>query len=93
MRLLHRQSPLVCIGSVSRKRNDFTLFSIVVGLADTEYGYASIKEMEGISVDVGHNLPEIPILQDKSFKPCPIGNIPDERLQSFLSDMYDREEV
>lgn len=73
--------------------NDFTLFSIVVGLADTEYGYASIKEMESISVDVGHNLPKIPILQDKSFKPCPIGNIPDERLQSFLSDMYDREEV
>ena len=29
--------------------NDFTLFSIVVGLADTEYGYASIKEMESIS--------------------------------------------
>lgn len=49
--------------------NDFTLFSIVVGLADTEYGYASIKEMESISVDVGHNLPKIPILQDKSFKP------------------------
>lgn len=73
--------------------NDFTLFSIVVGLADTEYGYASIKEMESISVDVGHNLPKIPILQDKSFKPCPIGNIPDERLQSFLSDMYDREEA
>lgn len=73
--------------------NDFTLFSIVVGLADTEYGYASIKEMESISVDVGYNLPKIPILQDKSFKPCPIGNIPDERLQSFLSDMYDREEV
>lgn len=73
--------------------DDFTLFSIVVGLADTEYGYASIKEMESISVDVGHNLPKIPILQDKSFKPCPIGNIPDERLQSFLSDMYDREEI
>ena len=54
--------------------NDFTLFSIVVGLADTKYGYASIKEMESISVDVGHNLPKIPILQDKSFKPCPIGN-------------------
>ena len=36
--------------------DDFTLFSIVVGLADTEYGYASIKEMESISVDVGHNL-------------------------------------
>ena len=69
------------------------LFSIVVGLADTEYGYASIKEMESICVDVGHNLPKIPILQDKSFKPCPIGNIPDERLQSFLSDMYDRDEV
>ncbi len=29
--------------------NDFTLFSIVVGLADTEYGYASMKEMEKIS--------------------------------------------
>ena len=36
--------------------DDFTLFSIVVGLADTEYGYVFIKEMESISVDVGHNL-------------------------------------
>ena len=89
---LRRQSPLVCIEG-QPEGNDFTLFSIVVGLADTEYGYASIKEMESISVDVGYNLPKIPILQDKSFKPCPIGNIPDERLQSFLSDMYDREEA
>ena len=64
--------------------NDFTLFSIVVGLADTEYGYASIKEMESISVDVGHNLPKIPILQDKSFKPCPIGNIPDSITRTLM---------
>lgn len=46
--------------------NDFTLFSIVVGLADTEYGYASIKEMESISVDVGHNLPKIPICRTRA---------------------------
>ena len=46
--------------------NDFTLFSIVVGLADTEYGYASIKEMESISVDVGHDLPKIPILRTRA---------------------------
>ena len=44
--------------------DDFTLFSIIVGLAGTEYGYASVKEMESISVDVGSNLPKIPILQD-----------------------------
>ena len=31
--------------------DDFTLFSIAVGMAETEYGYASVKEMEGITVD------------------------------------------
>ena len=41
--------------------DDFTLFSIVVGLADTEYGYASIKEMESICVDVGHNAAQMPV--------------------------------
>ena len=73
--------------------DDFTLFAIVVGFAETEYGYASIKEMESINLEVAPNLPKIPILQDMTFKPCPIGNIPDEKLQSFLSNMYDREEI
>ena len=73
--------------------DDFTLFAIVVGFAETEYGYASIKEMESINLEVAPNLPKIPILQDMTFKPCPIENIPDEKLQSFLSNMYDREEI
>lgn len=73
--------------------DDFTLFAIVVGFAETEYGYASIKEMESINLEVAPNFPKIPILQDMTFKPCPIKNIPDEKLQSFLSNMYDKEEI
>ena len=46
-----------------------------------------------INLEVAPNLPKIPILQDMTFKPCPIENIPDEKLQSFLSNMYDREEI
>lgn len=38
--------------------DDFTLFAIVVGFAETEYGYASIKEMESINLEVAPNLPK-----------------------------------
>ncbi|MBV3660867.1 MULTISPECIES: DUF2958 domain-containing protein, partial [unclassified Bacteroides] len=31
--------------------NDTTLFTIVCGLHETEYGYTSVKEMESVKVD------------------------------------------
>ena len=51
--------------------DDFTLFSIVVGMAETEYGYASVKEMEGIMVDGSrYGLGTLRIRQVPDFKPC-----------------------
>ena len=72
--------------------DDFTLFSIVVGMAETEYGYASVKEMEGITVDGSqYGLGMLNIKQVPDFKPCPLAKIQDKRLQDFLSRLYDEQ--
>lgn len=69
--------------------DDFTLFCIVVGMAETEYGYASVKEMEGITVDGSrYGLGMLSIKQVPDFKPCPLAEIQDRRLQDFLSRLY-----
>ena len=61
---------------------------------DTEYGYASIKgNGKYPSVDVGHNLPKIPILQDKSFKPCPIETFPTRVTVVSVWHVWQGEEV
>ena len=65
------------------KGNDFTLFCIVVGIAETEYGYASVKEMEGIKVAGSrYGLDILSIRQILDFKPCPIAEIQDKRLRT-----------
>lgn len=70
--------------------DDFTLFSIVVGMAETEYGYASVKEMEGIMVDGSrYGLGTLRIRQVPDFKPCSLAEIQDRRLQDFLSRLYE----
>lgn len=72
--------------------DDFTVFSIVVGMAETEYGYASVKEMEGVTVDGSqHGLGMLTIRQIPDFKPCPLAEIQDRRLQDFLSRLYDEQ--
>ena len=56
--------------------DDFTLFSIVVGMAETEYGYASVKEMEDIKVDGSrYGLGMLSIRQISDFKPRPLAKI------------------
>ena len=74
------------------KGNDFTLFCIVVGIAETEYGYASVKEMEDIKVDGSrYGLGMLSIRQVPGFKPCLLTEIQDKRLQDFLSRLYDEQ--
>lgn len=73
-----------------REGDDFTLFCIVVGMTETEYGYASVKEMEGITVDGSrYGLGMLNITQVPNFKPCPLSKIQDHRVQDFLSRLYD----
>lgn len=72
---------------------DFTFFGIVTGLAETEYGYISAHELASVSVDTaayGYNLGTLQVQQDLNFKPCPLSEIEDEELQSFLSKLYDK---
>ncbi|KKB45490.1 Protein of unknown function [Bacteroides ovatus] len=68
--------------------DDFTLFTIVVGMNETEYGYASINEMEAIEIKTGiPELPNVKIQRDRDFVACPIGFIQDAELQEFLTQM------
>ena len=72
------------------KRNeDFTLYGIVVGLCETEYGYISLNELSQVSLDASKfGLGTLYVEQDTNFKPCEIGKIEDDELQSFLSNLY-----
>ena len=72
--------------------NDFTLYGIVTGLQETEYGYQSATEMASITIDASeYGLGTLRIEQDKEFKPCTLAKIEDAELQAFLSKLYDRQ--
>lgn len=72
--------------------NDFTLYGIVTGLQETEYGYQSVTEMESITYDASeYGLGTLRIEQDKDFKPCTLAEIEDAELQAFLSRLYDKD--
>lgn len=69
--------------------DDFTIYAIVVGMVETEYGYASINEMEGITIDAdNYGLGTLHIEEDKRFTMKPLREIADPRLQEFLSKLY-----
>ena len=72
--------------------NDFTLYGIVAGLQETEYGYQSANEMASITYDASeYGLGTLRIEQDKEFQPCKLADIEDEELQAFLSRLYDKD--
>ena len=72
--------------------NDFTLFCIVVGIAETEYGYACVTVLDGIMVGgSGFGVGMLSIRQVPGFKPCLLTEIQDKRLQDFLSRLYDEQ--
>ena len=69
--------------------NDTTLFTIVCGVHETEYGYTSVNEMESVKVDGSkYGVDEIfQVEQLDGFKPVKLKSIPDEDLQAFLHNM------
>ena len=71
------------------KGKDTTLFTIVCGLHETEYGYTSVNEMESVKVDGSkYGVDEIfQVEQLDGFKPVKLKSIPDEDLQAFLHNM------
>ena len=75
--------------SVGSYLKDTTLFTIVCGLHETEYGYTSVNEMESVKVDGSkYGVDEIfQVEQLDGFKPVKLKSIPDEDLQAFLHNM------
>ena len=72
-----------------KTHDDFTLYGIVVGLCETEYGYISLNELSQVSMDANRlGLGTLYVEQDLNLKPCAIGEIEDVELQSFLSNLY-----
>lgn len=90
---------MFCIGSAKwyvlegqETENDLTLYGIVVGLFESEYGYFSTNEMSQITIDASRfGLGRLHIEQKKDFEACRLSEIEDEELQRFLSRMYDKE--
>lgn len=70
--------------------DDFTLYGIVVGLHETEYGYMSASEMADVTYDASkYGLGLLKIEQDRSFKSCALREVKDKETSSFLSRLYD----
>lgn len=71
------------------EHGDFTLFAVVVGLQETEYGYVSMNEME--SLEVERNGIRLRIAGLTDYSPRPLKDIRDKDLQEFLSGLYGNE--
>ena len=72
----------------NREGNDLTMFGIVIGLMEDEYGYISLKEMSDIEIDLeekGLGKGKVRVQQIENFKPTPLSEINDINLQRFLS--------
>lgn len=73
-----------------QKDNDTILFAIVCGLAETEYGYVSVNELESIEVDgtrYGFK-GKFHVCQNLNFSPTKLKDIPNTELQDFLNRLY-----
>ena len=70
--------------------NDTTLFAIVCGIYETEYGYVSANELESIEVNgYKYGLNGIfHVCQDLNFSPTKLKDIRNDELQEFLNRLY-----
>lgn len=65
--------------------DDTLLFSVVCGMIETEYGYASVNEME--EIEVYRNNRRFKVEQLENFEPVKLKDIPDKELQAFLDKL------
>lgn len=69
-----------------REGEDFTMFGIVIGLLEDEYGYVSLNELSGVELDLtSKGLGKHQVVQLTSFEPKPLKEIDDIRLKKFLA--------
>lgn len=70
----------------NRENDDVILFGIVVGLMEDEYGYISLNELSDVELDLSaQGLGKLQVRQQQNFKPIPLKQIQDSRLQDFLA--------
>lgn len=70
--------------------DDTILFGIVIGLIEDEYGYISLNELSDVELDLtSQGYGKLQVRQQQNFKPTPLKNIREPRLQSFLSRFED----
>ncbi len=75
-----------------REGNDVTMFGIVIGLMEDEYGYVSLNEMSDIEIDLakqGLGKGKLQVTQLQNFEPKPLKEINDIRLKRFLARFED----
>ncbi len=75
-----------------REGNDLTMFGIVIGLMEDEYGYVSLNEISDIEIDLakqGLGKGKLQVTQLQSFTPRPLKEINDIRLKRFLARFED----
>ncbi len=75
-----------------REGNDLTMFGIVIGLMEDEYGYISLKELSDIEIDLakrGLGKGKLQVTQLQNFEPKPLKEINDIRLKRFLARFED----
>lgn len=66
------------------ENGDFIMFGIVINGVGDEYGYVSLRELEGT------NVRGFQVERDLYFEKCPLKNISDEQLQAFLTSIYSK---
>ena len=70
----------------SKEGNDLTMFGIVVGLIEDEYGYISLNELSEVELDLSaHGMGKLQVRLQEDFQPVPLKDLMDDRLQAFLA--------
>lgn len=94
---LHKEAICIAVFALGKIRwfilegestgDDFTLFGIVTGLCEDEYGYLSLNELEAIEIEsFGQTFR---VRRQDNFIPTPLKNIIHKPLQDFLKRFDD----
>ena len=69
-----------------KENDDIVLFGIVVGLMEDEYAYVSLNELSEVAIDLtSQGLGRLQVRQQPGFRPVPLRQLADDRLQKFLA--------
>lgn len=70
------------------EEHDCTMFGVVTGLYETEYGYISLNELEKIELDASqYGLGKLKVVQNPAIQNIRLAEIDDPLLQQFLEGL------